>query len=234
MTTTLQKQAWHTGLVLLDETPEWNFEDWPPLEGGWRYRHTSVVLNHTDNNQEQTVAVLGGYRTFQGVVNSVQLLNLAESNKQWREGPPMNKNRYEHAAVVCNGAVYVMGGHNQGSLDSIERIDANDLLRSSLTKSKSLTNSTRASNWTTLKCRLSTRRYGCCAVAVHNRYIIVMGGYSNRYLSSVDIIDTNNHIVTAGPSMNLPRACCSSAVIGHRIFVVGGRNEHGNLDSVEY
>ena len=232
MATALKEQAW--------QSPEWNENDWPPLEGGWRYRHATVVLDHPDqdNNKNkkkrQTVVVMGGNTQDLVLTSSVLVMNLEGQNKQWREGPPMNKNRYEHAAVVCNGAVYVMGGHNQGSLDSIERIDANDLLRSSLTKSKSLTNSTRASNWTTLKCRLSTRRYGCCAVAVHNRYIIVMGGYSNRYLSSVDIIDTNNHIVTAGPSMNLPRACCSSAVIGHRIFVVGGRNEHGNLDSVEY
>ena len=35
--------------------------------------------------------------------------------------------------------------------------------------------------------------------------------------------------------MNVPRRFCASAVVGHRIFVVGGRNENGiNLDSVEY
>ena len=229
MSRTLKEQAWQSGLVLSDETTEWNENDWPPLEGGWRYYHASVVLNPTNNNKEQTVVVLGGYRTGQGEVNSILVLNLAESNKQWREGPPMNKSRRGHAAVVCNGAVYVIGGDNGAPLDCMERIDVNDLLRSSLTTT------THESHWTTLTCRLSLGRSGCCAVAVHNRYIVVMGGSSNdRYLSSVDIIDTNNHIVTAGPSMNVPRACCSSAVIGHRIFVVGGRNEHGNLDSVEY
>ena len=89
-------------------------------------------------------------------------------------------------------------------------------------------------NWTTLTCRLSTPRWGCGAVAVHNRYIVVMGGYNGRYLSSVDIIDTRNHTVSVGPSMNVPRFCCASAVIGHRIFVVGGWNEHGRVDKVEY
>ena len=194
----------------------------------------------TDNNHKrQTVVVLGGYRTGQGELDSIHVLNLAESNKQWREGPRMNQKRDGHAAVVCNGAVYVMGryndeiivmgGFNQGPLDSIERIDSNDLLQSSLT-----TSTTHERHWTTLTCRLSTGRDGCCAVAVHDRYIVVMGGYSDHDLSSVDIIDTNNHTVTAGPSMTVPRKWCASAVIGHRIFVVGGQNGYGNLDSVEY
>ena len=231
MAMTLKEQAWQSGLVLLDdETPEWNFEDWPPLEGGWRYYHASVVLDHPDNNKEQTVVVLGGYRQAPGATDSVLVLNLSDPDKQWREGPSMDKTRAGHAAVVCNGGVYVMGGFNRVTLDCIERIDANDLLRSSLT-----TTTTHESSWTALTCRLSTHRFGCCAVAVHNRYIVVMGGYYNgRYLSSVDIIDTNNHIVTAGPSMTVPRSYCASAVIGHRIFVVGGRYGHAFLDSVEY
>ena len=138
MTTTLKEQAWQSGLVLLEETPEWNFEDWPPLEGGWRYYHATVVLNRTDNNEEQTVVVLGGFKQGQGYVNSVLALNLAEPNKQWREGPPMNKKGDEHAAVVCNGCVYVMGGYDEGSFDSIERIDADDLLHSSLPQDQPL------------------------------------------------------------------------------------------------
>ena len=235
MTTTLQEQARQKGLVLLDETPEWNESDWPPLQGGWRYRHATVVLNHSDNddnynNMGQTVVVLGGYQQGQGTANSVLVLNLEDPIKQWREGPPLNKKRDWHATVVCNGSVYVMGGYIDGSrLDCIERIDVNDLMQSSLT-----TSSMHESHWTTLNCRLSTRRAGCCAVAVRNRYIVVMGGYNDRYLSSVDIIDTKNHTVIAGPSMNVARTRCASAVIGHRIFVVGGRNDHGNLDSVEY
>ena len=230
MAITLKEQARQSGLVLLDETPEWYFEDWPSLEGEWRYRHASVVLNHPENNQEQTVVVLGGYRSGQGELDSILVLNLAESNKQWREGPRINQKRDGHAAVVCNGGIYVMGGDNGAPLDCIERIDVKDLLPSSLTSS-----STRASHWTTFNCRLSTPRWGCGAVAVHNRYIVVMGGHNNDgYLSSVDIIDTNNHTVTAGPSMTVPRQFCASAVIGHRIFVVGGRNDDDYLDSTEY
>ena len=239
MTTPLNEQAWQSGLVLLDETPEWNTDDWPPLEGGWRIHHASVVLDHLDtendsNNRGQTVVVLGGYQQGQGITDSVLVLNLVDSNKQWREGPSMNKKRSGHAAVVCNGGVYVMGGSNAGSsFDHIEQIDSNDLLRSSLR-----TTTTQDSHWTTLTCRLSMGRSGCCAAAVNNRFIVVVGGYNggynDGYLSSVDIIDTSNHTVTAGPSMAVPRLLCANAVIGCRIFVVGGRNEHGYVDSVEY
>ena len=80
----MKEKAWQSGLVLLDETPEWNFEDWPPLAGGWRCYHASVVLDHPDNKTEQTVVVLGGYRTGYGEVNSILVLNLADPDKQWR------------------------------------------------------------------------------------------------------------------------------------------------------
>ena len=61
-----------------------------------------------------------------------------------------------------------------------------------------------------------------------------MGGYKRgTYLSLVEIIDTSNDTVIAGPNMNVPRQWCASAVVGHRIFVAGGYNEDGNLDSVE-
>ena len=234
MTTTLKEQARQSGLVLSDDTAEWNENDWPPLEGGWRSFHTSIVLNHPaktnyNNDKAQTVVVMGGCDKGWNTTNSVLALNLAEPNKQWREGPPMKKKRSGHAAVVCNGGVYVMGGNNGVNLDCMERIDSNDLLQSSSTSS-----STRASHWTRLNCRLSTGRSGCCAVAIHNRYIVVIGGWNMGYLSSVEIIDTNNHIVNAGPSLTVPRQYCASSVIGYRIFVVGGCNESGNVDSVEY
>ena len=236
MTTTLKEQAWQSGLVLLDETPEWDENDWPALMGGGREYHASVVLDHpeehdNDDHKRQTVVVLGGWQPDQGIVNSVLVLNLADSNKQWREGPPMNKRRNRHAAVVCNGGVYVVGGYNgRLYLDCIERIDANNLLRSSLT-----TTTTQDTHWTTLTCRLSKRRWGCCAVAVQNRYIAVMGGCDGvEDLLSVDIIDARNHTVIEGPSMTVPRLYFCSAVVGHRIFVVGGRHDNDNLDSLEY
>ena len=150
MTTTLKEQAWQSSLVLSDDKAEWNENDWPSLEGGWRDEHARVVLDHPDEddnnkNNGQTVVVLGGYQQDQGTMDSVLLLNLADPVKQWREGPSMNKARYGHAALACNGGVYVMGGYNGAYLACMERIDANDLLQSCFTSS-----TTHASNWTRL------------------------------------------------------------------------------------
>ena len=49
---TLKEQARQSGLVHLDERAEWDENEWPPLEGGWRDDHATVVLNHPfqDNN----------------------------------------------------------------------------------------------------------------------------------------------------------------------------------------
>ena len=239
MTTTLKQQAKQSGLAFLDSdnnslAPNWNTNDWPPLLGGWRRHHDSVVLDHPEqDNNAQTVVVLGGYKQNQGLTNSVLLMNLAEKTKQWREGPPLNSNRAYHAAVICSGGVYVLGGHNGSSrLNKIERIDVANLC------SESIESSTR-NQWTALTCRLSTERDECSAVAVHNRYIVVIGGSNGNFLSSVDIIDTaapSNHTVIVGPSMTVPRSGCASAVVGDRIFVVGGLTGYNLEDfkSVEY
>ena len=238
MTTTLMhQQAKQSGLCFLNinsEASHWNVNDWPRLLGGWRAYHASVMLDHPQQDDEtQTVVVLGGYKQNQGYTNSVLFMSLENENKQWREGPPFISNRAYHAAVVCNGGVYVIGGHNGRScLESIERIDVQNLCSESM---ESFT----SNQWTTLTCRLSTARDECSAVAVHNRYIVVIGGYNGDPLSTVDIIDTGiacNHTVIVGPSMTVPRYSCASAVIGNRILVVGGYNRHNAevLQSVEY
>ena len=247
-TMTSQEQAFQSGLVFSngsnDEIPQWNENDWPPLLGGWREDHASVVVNHPEKDQAQTVVVLGGWKQHQ-VTNSVLVLNLDEENKQWQEGPPLNKCRRRHAAVVCNGGVYVIGGRGRGrggnrisDLDSIERIDVRDLLEASRTKKTSkpgkilnyrllLASRTnmRLNHWTGLNCRLTEARNGCSAAAVHDRYIVVLGGGNScHYLASVDIVDTalkSNHTVITGPCMTVARVRCASIVVGHRIYVVG-------------
>ena len=68
---TLQQQAQQSGLTFVDsdhnnDVPQWNVNDWPPLLGGWRLWHASVVLDHPGKDNPQTVVVLGGDKQGQG------------------------------------------------------------------------------------------------------------------------------------------------------------------------
>ena len=235
---TIQEEALLSGLAFRgcddDTKPKWNSSKWPPFLDGDREHYASVVVDHAEK-QHQTVVVIGGEDDDYETIDSVFLLNVGEETKKWRKGPALNGPRSSHAAVVCNGGLYVIGGYDdQKKLDTIERIDVEDLLQ--------VPPSNNSKNWTTLKCRLSTERDDWPgAAAVHNRFIVVAGGRNSAsgVLSSVDIIDTtvkDQHTVIAGPSLSVPRCCCGMAAIGSCLYVVGGggskKNEPG--DSVEY
>ena len=62
----LHKLAQQSGLAFADSNdnsrhrPQWNANDWPPLLGGYRCGHASVVLDNPENDCAQTVVVLGG------------------------------------------------------------------------------------------------------------------------------------------------------------------------------
>ena len=180
---TLQEQAWQSGLVFSDDmdnnsdVPQWNFNVWPPILGGWRYSHASVVLDHQEQDDSaQTVVVLGGANHRILFTDSVLLLSLSDENKQWREGPPLSDKRGLHAAVICNGGVYVIGGSIGNSrLDTIERIDVEELLQ---TYSTSTTGNTRKRKSRMLQSRkLSSRE--------SKRDLLVTGKVYARLLSAI-------------------------------------------------
>ena len=129
----MQEQARLSKLVFpdtnKDEMPQWKSDSWPPLLGGWRNFHASVIVNG-EKKEQQTVVVIGG-DTAKDPTNSVLLLDLDKDTKEWRVGPSLTKKRRGHAAVVCNGSVYALGGYcTKRFLNSIERIDLVDLLKS--------------------------------------------------------------------------------------------------------
>ena len=228
----IHEQAFFSGLVFADENdktePQWRR---PPLLGGNRTGHTSVVVRHPVSKHDEHVVIIGGclHGTYSST-NSVILLRV--DSKKWQQGPPMQKGRDWFASVVCNGALYAIGGKRD---DSIERTNVEELFQHS---SSSFTSST--NGWTMLNCRLSTKREGCAAAVVHDRFIVVAGGcygLTDGSLSSVDILDTacgNSCTVTSGPSLVNPRRCFGMAVIRQRIYAVG-RSDRGHvLSPVEY
>ena len=111
---------------------EWKDNDWPPLLGPWRYGHEAVVVPAPSSldSKEPVVAavvvVLGGEHEDEQVFDSVQWLPLVvgggattttttttlKPQSSWQTGPSLNTPRSQHASVLCNGAIYAMGGFN--------------------------------------------------------------------------------------------------------------------------
>ena len=225
---TMQEQARLSGLEFLDDSslePQWSTtrEEYPPLLEGWRCGQASVVVDH--DNEVQSIVVLGGATKDNSISDSVIVWD--SSTKQWRQGPSLNEKRRFLAAETCNGKVYVIGGWNGcHNLDTIECIDVASLL--------AISDSSNC-HWQNLSCRLSTAKWGCAAVVVHDRYIVIMGGLKgSKYLSTVEVLDTlqNKIVPFSGLTMNSPRSDFGAAVVGNSIYVVGGRN-NDQLDSVE-
>ena len=228
---TMQEQARLSGLEFLDDSslePQWSTtrEEYPPLLGGWRYGHASVVVDH--DNEVQSIVVMGGETEDHVVSDSVIVWD--SSTKHWRQGPRLNEKRCLHAAETCNGKVYAIGGEN-GHLrpkDTIESIDVASLL--------TISDSSNC-QWKPLSGRLSTARSGCAAVVVHDRYIVIMGGYyGSKYLSTVEVLDTlqDRIVPLSGLTMNSPRRGLGAAVVGNSIYAIGGISDHSKkLDSVE-
>ena len=227
----VQEQALLSGLVFADRKdeiePKWrpSSENWTSLMGRHRGGHASVLVHHPAMNRDKMVVLLGGWPEpiSGGPTNLVSLWNVDE--KRWQTGPPLQEKRRNLASVVCNGAVYAIGGDNgDTALDTIERFPVGDLLPSSSSSSSFKSSS---KGWKMLKCRLTSKRYGCAAVAVCDRFIVVAGGRisGDSHLSSVEILDTasgNPCVVVSGPSLNEVRSFFAMAVVGSRIFAIGG------------
>ena len=227
----IHEQALLSGLVFADRKdeiePQWrpSSENRTPLMGLHGGNHASVVVHHSATNHDKMVVLLGGWpgTSFYDATDLVSIWNVGEN--RWQTGPPLQEKRRSLASVVCNGAVYAIGGFNgHTALDTIERIHVGDLVHSS-----SASSSSNSSNgWKMLNCRLTSKRLNCAAVAVCDRFIVAAGGRISRSgspLSSVDILDTasgNPYSVVSGPSLKEGRSCFAMAVVGSRIFAIGG------------
>ena len=97
---------------------EWNATAWPKLLNGERDHHASVTLHLNDSGGESnednqdhhnSVVVVGGSNVDPSVtVNSVIFWD--PTKLEWKQGPILNGARKDHAVVVCNDAIYVIGG----------------------------------------------------------------------------------------------------------------------------
>ena len=237
----IHEQAFLSGLVFTHDQdkiePQWRPQTRPPSERGCRSYHASVVVKYPDTTRDENVVITGGYtRGFMSETKWTIVFNVGSG--EWQHGPCMQEYRYRHASVVCNGAIYAIGGRGDFiSNDSIERINIRDLLGPS-------SSSNETDGWTMLTCRLTTGREGCAAAVVRDRFIVVAGGWNGSdTVSSVDIIDTlsgNPCSVIAGPLLKVARSMFGMGVVGECLYVVGGKvgtefdTEDRVTKSVEY
>ena len=234
------REAELCGLTFMDnqEAPHWQVLDWPPLPFDSMAEHASVVVNDPagHNSKNGTTVVLLSSHGESNMVHFLQVDDTTTQNLRWRVGPSINQTRMFPTAVICREYLYAFGDY----YDTIECIHIQDLLRSSLNGSSPPTNHQR--DWTTLECRLSIKRFGCSAAVVKERFIVVAGGFFETDThSSIEILDTaastNSAIgvvIRAGPPMNVSRAHFRMAVIGSRLYAVGGCRNEENFSSVEY
>ena len=242
----VRQQALLSGLVITDsagsqdeEEPQWQETQWPPFPPGRSLNYASLVVNHPSAPSEQTVVIFGVL--WSGIppgvltpTSSIVFWNMDKGEKAWREGPTTNQPRFFAAAVVCNGALYAIGGttclvsNDESCLDTIERIPVKDFLSLSSTKNEK-------QQWTTLECRLTSPRYGCAAAVVRDRFIVIAGGNVKLPVTTVDILDTSSERVLPGPPLNVAHYHFRMAVLGQTVYVVGGRGGfQASLSSVEY
>lgn len=143
-------------------------------------------------------------------------------------GISLNVKRYGHAVAVVGNTLYVLGGTSGGSstnnaLNSIEQatITGNVL-----------------GNFTTAGVSMSSNRHGHVAV-VTGSYLYVMGGMSkvgSTYLSSIERAAITGSSIgsfnSVGQTLTMARAYPGMAVIGDKLFLIGGRGS-AELSSVE-
>ena len=254
-TMTMQEQIELSGLEIMSSLSsssssqlQWNSTNqWSPLLGGGRaYQACVTILSGNGENDGQTIVVIGGQMQSDYITNSVIVWD--PSTKRWRNGPSLNDRRRDLVAVVCHDKVYAIGGYGGDNYDGYTTLDTIESIQmSSLLETTETSTMTRQNNnqWTRLQCRLSSPRKQFAAVAVHNRYIVILGGSNailGQDLSSVDIMDTapphNNSdngepMIVAGPSMNSTRSCFGAAVVDNCIFVVSGWVNSGRSTSLE-
>ena len=173
-----------------------------------------------------TLVLLGGGGVYKPT-NSVQMMDIpteSSSIPQWRQGPPMNRPRRDFDAVVCNGAVYAIGGGTH----VIEYINIHDLW-------KQPERGKATQSWCDLSCKLSScpSRAGSTAV-VKDRYIVIVT-YASRggKVRILDTHDRDNHTLSTidAPSRGLVRRKGFTTVaVENKMYIVGGKRMAGYED----
>jgi hypothetical protein len=155
------------------------------------------------------VMVTGGYSG--GALGSTELTN---GNGAWFAGAPLNTSRYDHAAIMVGNRYFAIGGRDStgAAISDMEYCDVY----------VDTAGTWHTTAWTTVPMPAGAGRYGSAAAALNGK-VYVMGGAANTQVrSEVYVLDVATLTWSQGQNLAIPVAQAGAAVLGGRIFLVGG------------
>ena len=137
---------------------------------------------------------------------------------EWRQGASMEAARAGHSAVVLQGHIYVIAGHNgehcQNSAECYNPL---------------------TDQWAEISSMSDVRR-SAAAVAVGGK-ILVVGGFGDMSVytveSSCEIFDPRTNQWSLVPSLGIPRASCGIVGVGDTVYLFGGEDENECRNDVQ-
>jgi len=160
------------------------------------------------------IYVIGGMTGSEGRrLNDTEVYD--PQKNAWKYLAPMPTARSAPATAEINGIIYIIGGLAlQGTTNIVEAYDiAND-------------------RWLTDFPPLPTKRFDATAVAFGN-LIYVLGGYDNRDMNIVEVLDTAAKKWSPVPPLPTSRYALQAIVIDDLIYALGGRSNNLPSDVVE-
>ena len=138
--------------------------------------------------------------------------------KEWRQGASMEAARAGHSAVLLQGHIYVIAGHN------------GECCQNSAECYNPLTD-----QWAEISSMSDVRR-SAAAVAVGGK-ILVVGGFGDMSFhtveSSCEIFDPTVNQWSLVPSLSIPRARSGIVGVGDTVYLFGGENEKESQSDVQ-
>ena len=175
-----------------------------------RWLHATAVL-------DGKLFIMGGYNMYS--LSSVECLDLETG--LWSEAAPMSAARDDHGAAVIEGKIFVVGGSDgYQDLSSVECFDP------------------ATAKWTALT-PMNRSRCGHGVVSAQGKLFAVGGNGPISYpryeaLRSVECLDPSTGVWTNVNPMSEARQLQVMAVLGDKLFAIGGEDaDHNKLSSVE-
>ena len=177
-----------------------------PKQKKWSALDTKLNCRDcTVTSFDDELFVIGGEDSW----HDVQIYNPVL--KEWRQGASMEAARAGHSAVVLQGHIYVIAGHNgEHCQNSAECYNPS------------------TDQWTEISSMSDVRR-SAAAVAVGGKLLVVGGfGDMSDYVveSSCEIFDPNANQWDLVPSLSIPRAGSGIVGVGDTVYLFGGEDEN--------